>query len=409
MYRRPCWPAFKLQMWLTLAILAAFWPDSALSQYHPKYVNPTRRLLDQRYSFPSGIKNLHLCTLASMYGLNLKFNFEVGQTVQLSSESTTLSGWEILDLINAIDGFKTEVREWEVLVVSDINVDQIRILDAKARNLADPDHVNAIEQLLSLSHPAAYPSLFWVMKHGRAETALKVCRELLGKHGVLMNYAPDFRNAAEGFERTLKIENPASLYLAYNLPSPILNQIDFTEWLVQNHNPYLEQQVTEAKLTFADMTREYANAPPSPQTSPLCGTGYVHIYNHNDYANMIGDLRTDEAYAFLNDRAEVLASKKTLDNHRKLAELAIVLSKRDTNDALKIATVIIDQQQLDNPSNTLWPSRWDAVDQCHRQHAPGICQDRPAKIYANFSRVLQFGRCRSSKTSIFDSFRSQHA
>ena len=146
--------------------------------------------------------------------------------------------------------------------------------------------------------------------------------------GLLFTVDPFTDHAADGFRRSFQNEEPRYLAMAYNLPEAILPKIDPVEWLGEHRSPLLETRVAQAKLTLEDMKRGYLNAPPSPAMGELCGTGYVHTNNHNDYANMIGDLRTRTAYDFPIAQAEELARHPSPANYRKLAELAIVLSKR---------------------------------------------------------------------------------
>ena len=326
------------------------------AQYNPVFMNPTARLLDQEFN--TGAEDLQL-TAGLGQKLNLKFNFVAGyhfmngQTLPLSTESATSTGQEILDMIDAADDYKVLVREWEVLVVSDVSEDRIKELGEIARDLKHKDHESAVDQLLNWAHPAIYPSLFWVMKNDTPDMAKKVAHRLLVEHAVLMNYSPSFENAAEGFERSFQDKDQELLRWAYNLPTPILKDVDPQEWFGKYRSNYLDQQVALAKMTFADLKREYAEAPDSPAYSELCGTGYVHVYNHNDYANVIGDLRTEEAYDFLNAQANLLAKEPTAKNQKRLAEIAIALSKRETDDALNIANIIIKQQGLDKPATII--------------------------------------------------------
>ena len=335
-------------------ILIVACPAETFSQYNPQYENPTNRILDETIS--TGFKELPLITvnglIVSQVGLNLKFEYRMGG-MKITTQSNSNTVREILEMIDATDGYKVIIREWDVLVVSDVEDKRIQELAEIVKDLEHKNRTVAIDQLLEWSHPSIYPCLFWAMKNDTPEMARKIGMDLLANHSAMMQCSTSFENGLKGFSRVLESESRQCLWpLVNRLPEPILKQFEHDE-LVAGEGGYLEERVTTAKLTLADMKREYAAAPDSPVAWPMCGTGYVHIMNHHDYAAMIGDLRTKEAYDFLIAQARLLAEIESEKNQQRMAELAMVLAKSDSDAALEIANTIISQQGLDQPADSI--------------------------------------------------------
>jgi hypothetical protein len=335
---------------MMLIIEAVFFLNPVSAQYATQYPAPTAWGLDREVGV---FEKLPLVSWQS--GVKLQFDYGVGTALEISNKKSGTTVRELLAQIDAGTRYKTLIRDWEVLVVSDVEEKRFEEYDAIVKDLEHARRELVIDELLAWSHPSVYPTLFWVMKNDSLENARKVSRSLLSNHGVMMNYSPSFEGCLEGFERALKGEESKYLSLAYNLPQPILKDVDCKALLSGGSNEYLEQRVELAKMTFADMKREYLKAPPSPRSWPLCGTGYVHTMNHADYSIMIGDLRTEEAYGFLITQAKKLAEQNDAANQKKMAELAMALAKSDSDAALEILNVIAQQQKLENSALVLGP------------------------------------------------------
>jgi len=165
--------------------------------------------------------------------LAMSYANRVQGSISTEKEESTLK--ELLDQINDSKDLKVILREWNILIVSDVTDGKIAELDEIIRNKNDPDRKKAIDELLTYSHPGIYPTAFWVIANDDLESATNTLETLANHHGYLIEFAENYDNFLDGYQRIYRSLNQRMSYSAMNfIPTAVYKDLTTFQRLMEN-------------------------------------------------------------------------------------------------------------------------------------------------------------------------------
>lgn len=183
-------------------------PRSGVSQFVEPDWPATDRVLDVKlFNENPGRKYQEIINLISEHveiRIVSEFSLDGLGDVKLDVPVGNVTVRRLLKCIDQLPGYKTLIREREVLLVGDIEESRLKYLQGMVRNFNHLSHDDALEEIMKSPHPDIYPCLFWAMKYDRIDKAVAICKGLIRRHSQTMYFAPSFEHAKDGFNRVLE-------------------------------------------------------------------------------------------------------------------------------------------------------------------------------------------------------------